>query len=67
MDISAKPKTIDKRTFLKTYLKNTKDQNKFFILAEILVKGKNNLSDLFNAMGLMAKYRKFKEINEKIL
>tara|TARA_R110000823_G_scaffold310213_2_gene435025 strand:+ start:1127 stop:1438 length:312 start_codon:yes stop_codon:yes gene_type:complete len=62
MDISAKPITIDKRTFLKLYLKNTEDQNKFFLLSEILISGNNNLSAFLNPMKLMGKYRTFKKV-----
>ena len=67
MDISAKPIRIDKRTFLKSYLQNTQDQNKFFLLSEILISGNNNLFAFLNQMKLMGKYRTFKKINNETL
>lgn len=67
IDFNAKPKIMDKRVFLKAFYESTFDKNnpnesknKFFQIAEIMVKGRTNLNELINLLGLREDYRAYK-------
>lgn len=66
--LEAEPKLriLDKRVFLKAYYKNTENKNKFFELAELMVKGSTNLYDLMNLLELREDYKNYKNNIDKI-
>ena len=64
---SAKPRILDRRDFLREFILNTKDDVKFFILTEILIKRGDNFRKFLNSCDLIQEYRKYKENNSKVL
>ncbi len=67
IDYRAKPRILNRRIFLKNYLENTDDLNKFFALAEIMIAGRTNLVDFFSEMGKSHQWNAYKLHNQKIL
>ena len=67
MNHSAKPRIFDRRKFLKEFRENIKDINKFFILTDILVKGKSNVFYFLGELNLTQEYKAHKEHFKNIL
>lgn len=67
IDHNAKPRILDKRSFLKNYYENTQNKYKFFELTEVLVPYVNNMYDLLNLLGLKDDYKKYKKITHNTL
>lgn len=66
IDYTAKPRILDRRTFLNSFLENTQDQEKFYVLARILVKGKNNLRAFYISLGEKLELE-FRETNKSVI
>lgn len=67
LDHTAKPRIIDRRAFLNTFLKITQNDEQTFKLAEIMIGGKQNLLAFLLSAGKKADFDKWKNINDKTL
>ena len=67
IDFNAKPKIMNKSTFLIEFYKATNDNVKFFRLAEVMVTGQNNFNDLITLLGLKKEYQLFKKLDNNLL
>lgn len=62
-----KGKLLKKLEFLKTFFKITEDKEKFFTLAEYIIKGKNNLNYFLGEMLYLSEYKKWKQTTQNHL
>jgi hypothetical protein len=67
VNYKAAPRVVDKRMFLQSFLENTKDQNKFFDLSEIMITGETNQIPFLKSVHLLERFRKYQEVKQNNL
>ena len=67
MNHTAKPRLIDKRLFIKRFLDHTGNENRTFVLVDLMIKGVNNQNAFLIQNDLKEKYDQFKKITDKNL
>lgn len=67
IDYNAKTKVYEKRKFLTEFYKSVDDKNKFFQVAELMVKGVTNLNEFLTLLGVREDYKAYKKHNSKVI